>query len=203
MAKKTKILAIGDIHGDVGLVRRLARRADRENVDFVILAGDLASAEDSLKNLVGPFVNDERKILLLHGNHEGIATVDFLSDLYPNTKNIHGYGFVQNGVGIFGVGGADFGLDAMSEKDFRELIGKSHSRIKNAERKIMVTHMHPRGTKSEFSGFEGSKSIREAIEKYRPDFALFSHIHEAGGIEERIGKTRVINVARKEIVFEI
>ena len=61
----------------------------------------------------------------------------------------------------------------------------------------MVTHMHAQGTKSEFSGIEGSRSIRRAIEKFQPDFLIHSHIHEAEGIEEKIGKTKVINVGRK------
>ena len=38
MTKKTKILAIGDIHGDQGLVKKLAETAEKENVDFIILA---------------------------------------------------------------------------------------------------------------------------------------------------------------------
>ena len=49
--KKTKILAIGDIHGDTGLVKKLAAKAKEENVDVIILAGDLTMAEQSIKNL--------------------------------------------------------------------------------------------------------------------------------------------------------
>jgi hypothetical protein len=203
MNKKTKILAIGDIHGDTGLVKKLADKAVKENVDLVILAGDLTFAEQSTKNIVGPFIKAKKKVLLVHGNHEGIATADFLSELYPDTKNIHGYSMTFNEVGIFGAGGADFGNDAMSERDFKKAIGKAHDKIKSSEKKILVTHMHPKGTKSEITGFEGSKSIREAIEKYQPDFAIFGHIHEAGGTEDKIGKTKVINVARKEKIFEI
>ena len=67
----------------------------------------------------------------------------------------------------------------------------------------MVTHIHPKGTKSELFGFEGSKAVRDAIEKFQPDIAVFSHIHEAAGFEEKIGKTHVINVSRKEKIFEI
>ena len=67
----------------------------------------------------------------------------------------------------------------------------------------MITHIHPKGSKSEFSGFEGSKAVRKAIEKFQPDIAIFSHIHEAAGVEEKIGKTKVINVSRKEKIFEI
>jgi len=52
-------------------------------------------------------------------------------------------------------------------------------------------------------GFEGSKAVRDAIEKFHPDILIHSHIHEAGGIEEKIGKTQVINVSRKEKVFEV
>ena len=203
MEKKTKILAVGDIHGDTGLVKKLADKAVKENVDLVILAGDLTFAEQSTKNLIGPFIKAKKKVLLIHGNHEGIATVNFLSELYPDTKNIHGYSTILNDIGIFGAGGADFGIDSMSEKNFKKVIGKAHNQIKDLNKKILVTHMHPQGSKSEFTGFEGSKSIRDAIEKYQPDFAIFSHIHEAGGTEEKIGKTRVINVARKEKIFEI
>ena len=67
----------------------------------------------------------------------------------------------------------------------------------------MVTHMHAAGTGSEFSGIEGSKGIRKAIEEFKPDFLIHSHIHEGEGIEEKIGKTKVINVGRKGKVLEI
>ena len=201
--RKTKILAVGDIHGDTGLVKKLAEKAKRKDVDLVILTGDLTTAEDNTENLVGPFVKAGKKVLLLHGNHDSIATMNFLTEFYPDTKNLHGYSVMQNDVGIFGAGGADFGINPTTEKDFKELIGKAHSTIKDVKKKVLVTHMHPSGSKSEFSGFEGSKSIRNAIEKYKPDFAVFGHIHEGGGMEEKIGRTKAINVSRKEKIFEI
>ncbi len=49
MSKTTKILAIGDIHGNTSLARKLADKAVRENVDVVILAGDLTFAKISLE----------------------------------------------------------------------------------------------------------------------------------------------------------
>ena len=63
--------------------------------------------------------------------------------------------------------------------------------------------MHPSPSKSEFSGFPGSKSITKAIKKFKPALLLHGHIHEAGGIEEKIGSTRVINVGRKGKIIEI
>ena len=84
-----------------------------------------------------------------------------------------------------------------------ELLEKGHEKVKHLEKKIMITHLHPEGTKSEFSGFRGSKALRKAIEKFQPDLALFSHIHEASGTEDKIGKTRAVNVSRRERIFEI
>jgi Icc-related predicted phosphoesterase len=63
--------------------------------------------------------------------------------------------------------------------------------------------MHPEGSSSEKTGFKGSSSIKKAIKEFKPDVALFSHIHEAGGIEDKIGKTRLINVSRKGTIFDI
>jgi len=203
--KKTRILAVGDIHGDSRLVKKLAEKAERENIDLVILAGDITFLDNEVKNIISPFMKINKKVLLLHGNHEGVATIDSFTEIYPNTKNIHGYSVRHNNIGIFGVGGADGPGPGgtVIESELFSALKQSHEYIKDASKKIMVTHMHPAGTKSEFSGIEGSKSIRKAIEKFQPNIAIFGHIHEAGGIEEKIGNTTIINVSRKETIFEL
>jgi Icc-related predicted phosphoesterase len=201
-SKKTKILAVADIHGDTGLVKRLAKQAEEEDVDLVILAGDLTFAESSVKNLIGPFVKAKKQVLLIPGNHESMATVDFLAQMYPGTRNISGYYFRKGDLGIFGAGGGDVVM-VTPDKEIFYLLKKSHEHVKNAKHKIMVTHMHPRGSKSEFSGWPGSKAVRKAIKEFHPDVLINGHIHEAGGIEEKIGKTKVINVSRKAKVFEV
>jgi len=84
-----------------------------------------------------------------------------------------------------------------------ETLDKAHKGLKGIERKVMLTHMHPAGSKSEFSGIEGSEAIRRAIKKFKPDFLLHGHIHEASGMEETIYGTRVINVGKKGTILEI
>ncbi len=202
MKKKSKILAVGDIHGDTGLVKKLAKKAKEENVDLVILAGDLTFAEQSTKNIIGPFIKAKKQVLLIPGNHESFATADFLAERYSGTKNIHGYSFKKGDLGIFGAGGGDVIITTPDNEIFSAL-KKGHSNLKDAKKTIMVTHMHPRGSKSEFSGWPGSKAVRKAIHEFKPDFAIFSHIHEAGGMEEKMGKTKLINVSRKAKIFEI
>ena len=142
-------------------------------------------------------------IALLPGNHETNATIDFLAEMYSNAKNLHGYYFVKGDVGFFGAGGVDVGINIVSDSDIFYLLRRGHEKIKGLGKKIMVTHMHPEGSKSEFSGFPGSRAIRKAIDSFQPDVLINAHIHEAGGIEEKIGKTKVINVSGKEKVFEI
>lgn len=203
--KKTKILAIGDIHGNTGLARKLADRAVKENVDVVILAGDITFAEMSLEGIIGPFAKAKKDILLLSGNHESFSTTNFLSELYkPYAKNLDGYSFIKNDVGIFGSGGVvNMGMHAISDSTLFEMISNAHKSVKGMKKKIMVTHMHPAGSKAEKFGFEGAKSITKAIHKFQPDILITAHIHEASGMEETIGSTKVINVSKKEIIFEI
>lgn len=202
--KKLRILAAGDIHGDTGLAKKLAERAKKENVDLVVLCGDLTYGEKSTENIIGPFKKLHEKVLLIPGNHETIATADFLAELY-GMKNIHGYSVKYGDVGIFGAGGANIGLFQLDEKEIYDLLKKGFDKIKYLKKKIMVTHVHPSGTVMEkFSDiFPGSGGVRKAINRFKPDILLCSHVHEAEGIEEKIGKTKVINVGKKGKIIEI
>ena len=95
-----KILAASDIHGDSNLAKALAERAEKEKVDLVVLCGDLTFHEQSTSNLIGPFVKKNKKVILIPGNHETIATADFLADMY-NVTNLHGYSIKFNNIGFF------------------------------------------------------------------------------------------------------
>ena len=202
--QKLKILAAGDIHGDTGLAEKLAERAKKENVDLVILCGDITQNEQSTENLIGPFVKRNEKVILIPGNHETIATADFLSELY-GIKNLHGYSVKYKGVGLFGCGGANIGLFQLEEGEIYDLLKKGFDKIKYLGKKIMVSHVHPTGTKMEkFTKFlPGSTGVRKAIDKFHPDIVLCSHVHEAEGIEEKIGKTKIINVGKSGKIIEI
>ena len=202
--KKLKILAAGDIHGDTGLAEKLAIRAEKEHVDLVILCGDLTQAEESTENLIGPFVKRKEKVILIPGNHETVATADFLSELY-GVKNLHGYSVKYKDVGLFGCCGANIGLFQLEEGEIFDLLKQGFDKIKYLGKKILVSHVHPTGTKMEkFTKFlPGSSGLRKAIDTFHPDIVLCSHVHEAEGIEEKVGKTKVINVGKHGKIIEI
>ncbi len=196
-----KILAASDLHGDSKATKRLAKLAEEEKVDLVVLCGDLTGFTES-KNLIKPFKDKNQKVLILPGNWDSFATTDFLAQFY-GVSNIHGYSATYENVGFFGAGGADVGPNPVSEKEMRDTLRKAHSGLKGIEKKVMLTHMHPFGSKSEFSGIRGSKAIRDAVAKFKPDLLLHGHIHEAAGFEERIGKTKVINVGKEGRIIDI
>jgi Icc-related predicted phosphoesterase len=197
-----KILAASDIHGDTRATKLLAERAAREGVSVVVLCGDITGLIDT-KGLIKPFKDKGQKVLLLPGNWDSIATTDFLASFY-GARTIHGYSAQYDGIGFFGAGGADIGpFTRMSEQELFKTLEKAHAGLKNVQRKVMVTHMHPAGSKSEFSGIEGSASIRKAIKKFKPDVVLHGHIHEGAGLEEMIGATRVINTGKQGVIIEL
>ena len=201
---KLRILAAGDIHGDTNQAKRLAEQAEKENIDLVVLSGDLTYAEKSTEGIIGPFIKKGKKVILIPGNHETVATADFLAELYGAT-NLHGYSIKYKNVGLFGCGGANIGMFQLGEDEIFELIKKGHDRIKDAKKKILVTHVHPTGSLMEkFSNiFPGSDGVKKAIDVFKPDILLCSHVHEAEGIEEMIGKTKVINVGKRGRIIEV
>lgn len=204
MRKKFKILAASDLHGESKLAKKLAEKAEKEKVDLIVLCGDITGFVET-KDLIKPFKDKNQKVLLVPGNHDSFATTDFLAELY-GVKNIHGYSVKYENIGFFGAGGA-INLPSfpgsITEKELFETLKKANSHLKGVEKKIMITHMHPSGSISEFSGIKGSKSITNAIKQFRPDILIHGHIHEAAGLEQTIGKTRVINVDNKGKIIEI
>jgi len=203
--KKLRILAAGDIHGDISLVKKLAKKALERKVDLIILTGDITVDDYVPHGLLEPFAKTKKQVLLVPGNHETPATADFLSKIYNNVRNIHGRAFKIGELGVFGCGSGNIGLFTLHESQIYSLLKKGYTKTKGTKKKLMVTHVHPSGTLMErFTQiFPGSTGVRKAIKQFKPDIAICSHVHEAGGIEEKLGKTKIINVGRKERIIEI
>jgi Icc-related predicted phosphoesterase len=199
-SEKLKILAAGDIHGNAEISKKLAEKAEREKVDIVVLLGDITGMLPT-KNIIKPFIDRKQKVVFIPGNWETKADADTLSKMY-GIKNIEKNYVVYKNTGIFGIGSADWSLYPDERKTFKHL-KEQHEKIKNLEKSIMISHLHAAGTKSELSGIPGDEALRRAIDKFQPDLFISGHIHELEGVEEKIGRTRVINVGKKGRIFEI
>ncbi len=197
-----KILALSDIHGDRTFIKKMAQKGAEEKVDLVILAGDLGHDNGSLDGIVGPFREKGLEVALLPGNHEGMAEIDFLAQRY-GAKNLHGYVMQKGEVGIFGCGYADVGLHQINEKDLFDTLERAHGSLKDVKKKIMVTHVQPNNSIFGLGLFPGNSGVRKAIERFQPDIHICGHVHETQGMEERIGKTRVLNVGKSGRIIEV
>jgi Icc-related predicted phosphoesterase len=198
--EKFRILAAGDFHGDSDISKKLAARAEKEKVDLVILTGDLIGMIPA-KNIVKPFIDKKQRVIFVPGNWETSEEANAIEKKY-NIKDVSKHYLKYKDVGIFGAGAANWALYPDEEKTFEHL-RKEHEKIKNLEKKILVSHLHAAGTKSELSGFPGDEALRKAIEKFQPDLFIAGHIHELEGAEEKIGKTRVLNVGKNGKIIEI
>ena len=197
MKKKLRILAAADLHGSLDIAKKLAQKGKREKVDLVVLAGDLNGYEEGNKEILEPFRKMRQKVIFVPGNWD----FDEECEMFKKSgKNIHNYYVTYGGVGIVGIGSPNWKMN-LDNKDFNRM-KKNFEKIK-PERKILVSHLHPHGTKAEFSGIPGDKILRKAVEDFKPDLLIAAHIHESEGIEDKIGKTKVIQVGRKGKILEI
>ncbi|MBS3116749.1 metallophosphoesterase [Candidatus Woesearchaeota archaeon] len=197
-----KILAVSDVHGDKSFIHEMAKKGAEEKVDLVILAGDIVDHKGNIEGLVGPFKAKGLEVAVLPGNHEGLAEMGFLVDKY-GAKNLHGCVLKKGDVGIFGCGYADIGIHQLTEQDFFDTLKKAHDSLGKVKKKIMVTHIQPSDSILGLGMFSGSSGVRKALEEFKPDVHICGHIHESHGVEDTIGKTKVINVGKTGKIIEI
>lgn len=192
-----KILAASDLHGSYDIAKRLARKAKKNKVDLVLLAGDIYGREEGKGNILESFLSENQKVLFVPGNWDSYNEIEILKE---KAKSIHNYYVKYGDVGIVGIGSPNmrFSLKGADLKEMKKQFDKM-----KAKKSILVSHLHPRGSKAEFSGVEGDVVLRKAVDMFKPDILISAHIHEAEGIEEIIGKTKIFQVGRKGKIFEI
>ncbi|MCL4400405.1 MAG: metallophosphoesterase family protein [Candidatus Parvarchaeota archaeon] len=202
-----KILAASDIHGDKKATEQLAKRAKKEKVDLVILAGDLSIFGNGLEGLLKPFSDVNKKVAIIPGNHDSEADIFMLKKRYPDILyDLHSYAFKIGDIGFFGCGLANIGPNELSENQIKKKIEKSFKYISDAKKKILVVHVPPYKSKLDLIGKDinvGSTAVREAIEKLKPNKAICGHIHETFNLEDKLGETTVINAGPKGKIIEI
>jgi hypothetical protein len=196
-----RIFAAGDFHGDKRQAEYLAKKAVYEKADLIVLNGDIVEENDT-EGVMHHFVKTGKPVFLVPGNHDWLAT-DFLAEQYK-IMNLHGKSIQQNGIAVLGCGGTNTGMNMLTEQEIYDTIKQAHKEAQEPK-KILVTHIHPAGTMMEsFSQFvKGSTGLRKAIDAFKPDIVLCGHVHEAEGIEEKVGNTKVINVGRKGKLIEL
>lgn len=197
-----KFLAFADTHGRD--IRKLVEQAHKEGAGLVFACGDWTLFDEVPKYFVSQFVKKGKKLFVLPGNHETIATMYSLIEQY-GIKHLHGNGIIIGDTGFFGSGGTtQTGPNTqITEEEMWELLERAHEKVKHAKKKVMLVHEHPAGSVMELGRFPGSNAIKKAIDTFKPDLVVCGHVHEAAGIEERIGSTKIVNVAKHGRIFDV
>ncbi len=193
-----KIISFGDIHEDCNNLIPLQN--ELKSADLVIVTGDLTNynGRKEAEKVIEEIMKYNENVLAQLGNLDQTEVNDYLTE---KGINLHGNGFIRDGVGIFGVGGSNptpFNTPTeFSENEIETFLLNGLDKVKDATFKIMVPHMPPKDTKLDIisAGVHvGSQSVRDFIVKYKPDIALSGHIHEARG-SDTIGNTLAFNAS--------
>ena len=173
--KKTKIMAIADIHGDSSFSKKAAKLAKKEKVDLIIIAGDFTWASQPATEIISPFLKCKKPVLAIHGNHDPQTISQEFEQVYKGFIDLHEKSHIKDKIGFFGSGTTDWGFYEDEKQVYKEL-SKAHEKVKDLKKKIMVAHCPPIGSKIELLGYPGSKGVRKAIDRFKPDiFNLRTH----------------------------
>jgi len=190
-------LAAADLHGNIDIATKLSEKAKKGKVDLIVLAGDIYGYDKGDGKILEPFINANQKVIFIPGNCEFNEECAMLA---RDGKSIHNYYVTYGEVGIAGIGNPNWKLNL--DKGDLENIKQNFERMKSKKR-VLVSHLHAEGTGAEFSGIPGDKILRKAVEAFKPDLLISAHIHEGEGIEDKIGKTKVVQVGRRGKILEI
>lgn len=190
-----KLLTFTDVHGSLHALKRIEQKTKTQNPDLLVCAGDISIFEQGILGLMKRLNKLNKKVIIIHGNHEDCPTLVKCSKLFKNIIYIHKKSFIKNDVLFLGYGGGGFSI---VDREFDRIVKNRFKKvIKGGKGKkiVLVTHAPPYKTILDelAEGHCGNKSIRNFIEKNKIDLLICGHLHENFGKEDRIGKTKAIN----------
>ncbi len=189
-----KILAFTDIHGSLSALKKIAKKVESNKIDLLVCAGDISMLERNILSIVKKLNKLNKKIIIVHGNHEDSKTIANYAKLFKNIIFIHKNYAIEDNTLFLGYGGGGFSL---IDKEFDKTATKFKKLIINNNNKkiVLVTHAPPYKTKLDklVGGYCGNKSIRKFVEKNKIDLVVCGHLHENFGKDDMIKKTKIIN----------
>ena len=199
---RVRLLVTGDLHGDKNVAKKLAEKAVKHNADIVVITGDLTAFDIDREGMIGPFLEKGKKVIFVGGNHDSPATIEEVEKEYK-IPNLQKYAVKYNDIGFFGCGGGNIGINYISDKEMFKAIKNGFAYVKDAKTKILVTHIHPKGSLIEKFSFPGAEAVTKAIYEMKPDIHVCGHIHELEGAVEVMGSTKVMCVGSSGKIIDI
>jgi len=202
---KIKFLATGDIHSEKKLIENIKKYTKIEDIDFILLNGDLSEKKNDFKNILSIFKG--KPILMVPGNHESKKQLRILEEKY----NVHILGnkpmIISDKIAIFGSNYLNIGEMKTNEQNILDNLIENLKPIKHIKNKILLSHLPPSdsliGDSSPFFPYiGGSEAVSVFLENFNIDLTLVGHIHETSGLEELVFNNKVLNVGRTSKIIE-
>tara|TARA_Y100000310_G_C20700399_1_gene829208 strand:+ start:5231 stop:5818 length:588 start_codon:yes stop_codon:yes gene_type:complete len=194
-----KLLAFGDSHGSMKALKQLKEKAKK--ADLIVCIGDVTVFEQNFRGVMKDLDAFGKKILMIHGNHEEEHTMRKQCGETKNIVFLHEKVMEIDGILFSGSGGGGFSLTDKWMKDFYKSAGKGL----DGKRWILLTHAPPyKTTLDNVHGADaGCKTVRQVIEKLKPEYAFAGHLHENFGKKDKIKETMCVNPGPFGMMFDL
>jgi Icc-related predicted phosphoesterase len=196
-----KLLIFSDIHNDwKALERLLATEAD-----YYIAAGDQVTWARGLERCGEILQKRSDRVYVLPGNHESADDISGLCARY-GLNDFHERHFPLGKWQVAGLGYSNpTPFNTPGEYSERELAERLAC-FAGLAPLVLICHAPPAGTKLDQirPGLHaGSSAVREFVEEHQPPYFFCGHIHEAEGVQTRIGQTLAVNVGKRGYLLEL
>jgi len=193
------LLAFVDTHGDERSLKKVKKKAAR--ADLVLCAGDITIFENKMKSMLREINSFNKPVLIVHGNHEAEDRLKKECEKHKNLIFLHKKFYEKENMVFAGYGGGGFSLKDKKFEKFSERIKKK--RI--GKKLVLILHGPPYGNKTDLIMGEhaGNKSFRNFIKQEKPLVVICGHLHENKGVQDKLGKSLVINPGPEGKLIEV
>ena len=196
-----KLLIFSDIHNDWPALQRLLAI----DADYYIAAGDQVTWAKGIERCGQILETRGDKVYVLPGNHESAEQVAAMCARH-GLHNFHERHFQ---IGAWHVAGLGYSSPTPfnTPGEYSEpQIAERLERFAALDPLVLICHAPPRSTALDriHQGLHaGSSAVAEFLARRQPAYFFCGHIHEAEGVEIRIGPTLARNVGKRGYLLEL
>jgi Icc-related predicted phosphoesterase len=198
-----KVLFFSDIHSDLRALERLVE----VEADYYVCAGDLVSWARGLDRAGEILKQRAGKVFVIPGNHERDSDAANFCEAYGFT-DLHGRSAPLGSGHLAALGYSNVTpFDTPGEYTEEELAARLEA-FAGLPRMVLVCHCPPYNTPLDAGHggrHFGSPAIANFIDRAVPRYFFCGHIHEAEGVEARLGpggQTIGVNVGKKGYLLD-
>jgi uncharacterized protein len=196
-----KLLIFSDIHNDARALERLMNM----EADYYFAAGDMVTWARGFEKIGPVLAKRAERMYVIPGNHESERDTEELCRRF-GLHHFHGGKIEVAGYHIAALGySAPTPFDTPGEYTESE-IAQRLTPFAGLDPLVLICHSPPMDTPLDQirPGLHaGSRSVKEFIERERPQYFFCGHIHEAEGVEVQMGATQAVNVGKRGYLLEL